>query len=77
MFILKFLYDQSIVKTKKLYPCDMAFSLGIVTNVKIWYNTGMKSKEWWALGNAPPERKKTNYEKSITNRKILQKIKNH
>ena len=54
MFILKFLYDQSVVKTKKLYPSDMAFSLGIVTNVKIWYNTGMKSKEWWALGNAPP-----------------------
>ena len=39
-------------KTEKLYPCDMAFSLGIVTNLKIWYNTRMKSKEWWALGNS-------------------------
>lgn len=39
------LYDQSKVKTKKLYPWDMAFSLGIVTNLKIWYNTKMKSKE--------------------------------
>ena len=39
------LFDKSLIYTKKLYPCDMAFSLGIVTNVKIWYNTGMKSKE--------------------------------
>ena len=45
MFILKFLYDQSVVKTKKLYPSDMAFSLGIVTNLKILYNTSMKSKD--------------------------------
>lgn len=40
-----FILDQSIVKTKKLYPSDMAFTLGIVTNVKIWYNTRMNSKE--------------------------------
>ena len=40
--------------TKKLYPCDMAFSFGIVINLKIWYNLRMKSKEWWALENAPP-----------------------
>ena len=31
----------------------MAFSLGIVTNLKIWYNTRMESKEWRALGNTP------------------------
>ena len=45
-------------KTKKLYQCDMAFSLGIVTILKIWYNTRMESKEWWALGNAPPREKR-------------------
>ena len=31
-------------KTKKLYPCDMAFSIGIVTILKICYNMRMKSK---------------------------------
>ena len=51
----------------------MAFFIGIVTNLKIWYNIRIKSKERWALGNAPPLEKKTNYEKSITNRKSLQK----
>ncbi len=50
----------------------MAFSLGIVTNLKIWYNTRMKSKERRALGNAPPkhslypprEKKERLYDKS-------------
>ena len=48
------MYDQSKVKTKKLYQCDMVFFLGIVANLKIWFNTRMKSKERWALGNVLP-----------------------
>ena len=57
--------DQLKVKTKKLYQCDMAFSLGIVANLKIWFNTRVKSKEWCSLGNAPPRVKKERlYDKS-------------